>query len=195
MQFFESIVEGNSSDSREHPGCVRRAFNAAVSASHMADHNWEYSRRQRSGSASRFVNVNDYVQHLAEQTGGAFRDVRSIANAYKHLYSKRTDSTVSSAGAIVSVDLTDVDDQLVSISEEYEAPGTAFGSVVFTRKDGSKAAFSSVLDVILEYWRREFYGSAWSKYPPAEPGDIYYRRSLHRIHDCPFYGRVSDRTG
>ena len=42
-QFFESFVEGNYHDALENPGCVRRAFNAAVSASHLADHYFTYS--------------------------------------------------------------------------------------------------------------------------------------------------------
>jgi hypothetical protein len=35
--FFEAFVEGNALDCHEDPGDVRRAFNAAVSASHVAD--------------------------------------------------------------------------------------------------------------------------------------------------------------
>lgn len=41
-QFFEIFVEGNYEDCYQNPGCVRRAFNAAVSASQLADHYFNY---------------------------------------------------------------------------------------------------------------------------------------------------------
>jgi hypothetical protein len=37
VQFLESFVEGNAWDYKENPGCIRRAFNASVTASHLAD--------------------------------------------------------------------------------------------------------------------------------------------------------------
>src|SRR5437867_4495309 len=86
-QYFELFVEGNASDSRDHPECVRRAFNAAVAASQLADHNFEYGKRHNDDFIDRFGRVGQYVNHLSEQTNGAFRDVRSIATVYKHLYS------------------------------------------------------------------------------------------------------------
>jgi len=161
-EYFESFVQENAFDCHEHPGCVRRAFNAAVSASHLADHTFNYSQRHTSGCASRFRSVGEYVAHLSEETGGAFKDIRSIANAYKHLYSdadpkKAIHSSISSAGAIVSVDLTETDEEMVSLEEDYESTTTA---VVFTRKDGSRAAFLPALDAVLEHWRRELYESA-----------------------------------
>jgi hypothetical protein len=161
-QYFESFVQENAFDCHEHPDCVRRAFNAAVSASHLADHTFNYSKRHTSRDTSRFTSVGEYVAYLSEQTGGAFKDIRSIANAYKHLYSdtdpkKAVYSSVSSAGAIVSVELMETEEEMVSLAEDYESSTTA---VVFTRKDGSRAAFLPALDAVLEYWRRELYERA-----------------------------------
>jgi hypothetical protein len=90
-----------------------------------------------------------------EQTAGAFKDVRSIANAYKHLYTstdsrKAAHASVSSAGAIVSVELMDSDSEIASLFEDYDG---ARAAVVFVRKDGSKAEFLPVLDKVLDYWR------------------------------------------
>jgi len=43
--YFEAFVQDNYSDYVENPGSVRRAFNAAVSASHLADHYFEYYKK------------------------------------------------------------------------------------------------------------------------------------------------------
>ncbi|HEY2987609.1 MAG TPA: hypothetical protein VGL11_07775 [Candidatus Binatia bacterium] len=161
-QYFESFVEGNAFDCHEYPGCVRRAFNAAVSASHLADHGFNYSQRHMTGFAMQFPTLGDYLDYLSQQTNGAFKDIRSIANAYKHLYTstdqkKAVHSSVSSAGAIVSVDLTEIDADFASLSEDYDGSTLA---VIFTRKDGSKSAFLPALDAVIEYWRHELHGGA-----------------------------------
>ena len=85
-QFFESFVEGNAEDYLEHPGDVRRAFNAAVSASHAADHYYEYHGRHRPQLIAAYTSLGTFVEHLCAKTDGAFRDIRSVSNAYKHLY-------------------------------------------------------------------------------------------------------------
>lgn len=44
-EFFESFVEGNMEDCIKNPGCIRRAMNAAVSTSHLADHYFKFNKR------------------------------------------------------------------------------------------------------------------------------------------------------
>lgn len=162
-QFFESFVEGNSDDCQGNPGCIRRAFNAAVAASHLADHNFTFNRRHRPEQVSRFLNLGDYVKHLVNQTGGAFRDIRSIANAYKHLYTdidsrKAVYSSVSSSGSIELIELQCEDLNIGSISEEYMNHPVVpeFRSfVTFTRKDGTKSEFLPILNTVVDYWRTE----------------------------------------
>jgi len=110
MQFFESFVKGNNDDCHENPGCVRRAFNASVAASHLADHYFTYNKNHEPALVSKFAALGNYVDHLSRQTGGAFRDIRSIANAYKHLYTdidpkKITYNSVSSPAAIESIEM------------------------------------------------------------------------------------------
>jgi len=85
-QFFESFVEGNLFDCRDDPGDIRRAFNAAVAASHFADQYFEYNKRYCSNLVSAYENIGPFIQCLESLTNGAFRDIRSISNAYKHLY-------------------------------------------------------------------------------------------------------------
>ena len=43
--FFELFVQDNYKDYRANVGCIRQAFNAAVSASHMADHYFKYNQK------------------------------------------------------------------------------------------------------------------------------------------------------
>src|SRR3972149_8613751 len=103
-QFFEAFVLGNYEDCQQYPGCVRRAFNAAVSASHLADHYWAYYQKYDQSKVKGFKSFDAFLEFLSTNTGGCFRDIRSISNAYKHLYSsidpkKAVHSSISSTGA------------------------------------------------------------------------------------------------
>jgi hypothetical protein len=158
VEFLESFVEGNLIDCEEHPWCVRRAFNAAVAASHLADHYFNYNARHNPSQVSRFIKFGDYIEHLCRETNGAFRDIRSIANAYKHLYTGdkySAHSSVSSGGAISSIIFDASFSDLKAIEDEYEpesnmSEGRSF--VLFTRKDGSKAEFLPLLQNVVQYW-------------------------------------------
>ena len=168
MQFFESFVKGNNDDCHENPGCVRRAFNASVAASHLADHYFTYNKNHEPALVSKFAALGNYVDHLSRQTGGAFRDIRSIANAYKHLYTdidpkKITYNSVSSPAAIESIEIHGDGLEINSISAEYATKSGVQESrsfVSFTRKDGSKSEFLPILDAVVDYWRGEIYKSA-----------------------------------
>lgn len=166
-QFFESFVEGNQLDCEQNQGCVRRAFNAAVSASHLADHYFEFSRRNNPDAVREFPNIGKFVEHVSNQTSGAFRDVRSIANAYKHLYTDAASKYaahcyVNSCGSIETIELT-ADEALIGLSEEYfngAESSMARSAVVFTRKDKTKAEFLPALTAAVEYWRELIYDRA-----------------------------------
>lgn len=152
-EFFESFVEGNLEDCRENPGSVRRAFNAAISASHLADQWYTFNLRHNPLLVTGFKEIGQFVEYLSKETSGAFRDVRSIANAYKHLYTDVDSlygkhSVIDSSGAI---DLVEIDDsELVRAEKEY---GGSSSKVVFTRRDGSTLDFLPVLEKVVAYWR------------------------------------------
>ncbi len=162
IQFLDTFVDGNHDDCHANPGCVRRAFNASLAASHLADQYFAFNQRHKPAIVSRFPKIGDYVEHLSNQTNGAFRDIRSIANAYKHLYTdtdpkKATHSCVSSSGSIESIQLCENDSDVHTISEDYTgSPGKPEGRsfVAFTRKDGSKSEFLPILDTVVDYWRK-----------------------------------------
>lgn len=165
--FFESFVEGNSKDCHDMPGNVRRAFNAAVAVSHLADHYFTFNKRHNPNLVAAFSNIGSFVEHLSDKTGGAFRDIRSISNAYKHLYTnidpkKAAYSSVSSTLAIQSIELPG-DDGLISISEECSGSTEAEEGrcqVVFTRKDGTTSEFLPILKTCVDYWSTVFCGGA-----------------------------------
>ena len=157
-QFFEAFVEQNRWDCHENPGDIRRAFNAAVSASHLADHYFTFNKRHNPALVNQFKTIGAFIEHLSSKTNGGFRDIRSISNAYKHLYTDtgaqyETHSSVNSSGSIDAIKL--LDDHIDGMKEEFiEKTGdeTVGLSVVFTRKDGSRVQFLPVLDSVVDYF-------------------------------------------
>jgi hypothetical protein len=101
------------------------------------------------------------VEFLCAETEGAFRDVRSIANAYKHLYTnvdpqKSVHSTVESTGAVVCISFEHDHPDLDEIEEDYEV-GEQASMVVYRRKDGQRLAFLPVLERVHSFWSEFLY--------------------------------------
>jgi hypothetical protein len=151
---LQSFVEGNLADCQEDPGSVRRAFDAAISASHLADHWLTFNQRHNPGAVAAFKDIGPFVEHLSRSTSGAFRDTRSVANAYKHLYTDSSSmhgahSTIDSSGAIAGVEQLG-GSEIVKVEEHYE---DASSKVVFTRRDGTTVDFLPALEQVVGYWR------------------------------------------
>jgi hypothetical protein len=158
--FFELFVLGNSNDYYNNPGCLRRTFNASVAASHLADHYFTYNKCYKPDLVSKFNNIGDYVNHLSQKTSGAFRDIRSIANAYKHLYLDSDPktikyNTVSSPGVIQSIEVHEDDVGINLISTEFAPKSTLKEKISFTRIDGSKSEFLPILKAVVDYWKEK----------------------------------------
>lgn len=149
-EYFQAFVIGNYEDFLEHPDCVRRGFNAAIAASHMADHYFKYFKKNDPIRISRFQNLSGYVEYVSEQTSGCFKDIRSIANAYKHLYTWK-EVCISSAGAIEVVQIKNKDFSDVTCHSEAKNEST----VVFTRKTGEQFELLPALENVLDFWHRE----------------------------------------
>ena len=165
VYFFELFVLGNSDDYHENPGCLRRAFNASVAASHLADHYFTYNKCYEPALVSKFKTIGEYVNYLSLQTGDAFRDIRSIANVYKHLYTdidpkKTIYNTVSSPAVIESIEIHEDGLGIGFISTEYASESGVKEKISFTRIEGSKSEFLPVLDAVVDYWHSEIYKSA-----------------------------------
>lgn len=160
--FMEGFVDANFHDFRNDPGNVARAFNAAVAASHFLDHFYNYNAKKNPQLVAKFGSLTGLYDHVNKATNGAMRDVRSIANAYKHLYTfddarRAAHSTVSSAGAIESLRL-EWDDALESLDSDYpddllddsvERRGPA---VFVTRKDGSRSEVMPIIEAVIDYY-------------------------------------------
>ncbi len=145
--FFDGFVLGNYGDFAEHPDSVRHGFNAAMSASHMADHYYEYAKRHKLPEAVPYRTLGEFLKHLSDATGGTFGDIRSIANAYKHLYPDSDHSTVSSAGTIETVRLRRTD--VLDVFESYQ---TAGATVCYTTKDRGQFELLPVLERVVDFW-------------------------------------------
>ena len=155
-QYYEAFVLGNYEEYAANPGCVRRAFNAVVSTSHLADHWFQYYRRHDPPRVRHFKNIGDYVNHISCSTSGHFRDIRSIANAYKHLYTgadprKGQYSSVSSTGSIETIQLVG---GIGKLHEKYSSQGVS--TVIYTTKAGQQLELLPALRAVVEFWEKVF---------------------------------------
>ena len=109
--FFFAFVMGNYYDFCDNKDSIRHGFNAAVAASHLADHCYEYYYNHKNPKGiPTYRSIGQYLEYLSKKSQ-YFNDIRSIANAYKHLYQQdrckshgsKSHVTVSSAGSIETV--------------------------------------------------------------------------------------------
>src|SRR5690606_21700835 len=112
-----------------------------------------FNARHNPGFAAVYRTIGPFIAYLDSQTNGGFRDLRSISNAYKHLYTdtdqrKAARSNVSSSGSIESVVLA-IDQEVSEISEDYLTDKSV---IIFRRKDGNTSEFLPVLAQFVEFW-------------------------------------------
>jgi hypothetical protein len=151
--FYLSFVLGNYSDFQDQPDCLRCGFNAAVAASHMADHIWWYSKRHDPARISCFPERTDYLEYVNQRTNGFFRDIRGIANVYKHLYDdKDLRATIGSGGDIEAVTRKTGTIREVAYGD---GEGTDRVTVVYRRKTGKRFELLPVLTKIVDFWSKE----------------------------------------
>jgi hypothetical protein len=162
-EYYEAFVLGNQEDCIANPGCLRRAFNASVSASHLADHYFSFNTRHNPKLVANHVDNRAFLRYVDAATNGSFRDIRSISNAYKHLYEKERKAgrpprwSVSSGGSLESVQFEGVGRPLQSVETDYETAPHAI--VIFRRRDGTRGEFLPTLAGVVEFWSKLLYGS------------------------------------
>lgn len=156
--YFDAFVEGNREDCEADPACLRRAFNAAVSATHLADHFFEYYVRRKPSLLAGHKDPDAFGKFVGAQTGGAYTDIKSIANAYKHLYERKKRNgpqwTVASAGSLDAVEFGASEKRLLDIMADDLAGRWA---VIFRRRDGTQGEFLPTLDKVIDFWRQKLY--------------------------------------
>jgi hypothetical protein len=126
----------------------------------MADHYYWYYKKHDPKKVKSFGKYGDFIKYISGNTNDCFRDIRSISNAYKHLYTstdlkKATDSTVSSTGAIASIIFPDKKSELQKIEEQFSGDSkmdNQNSKVVFTRKDGQRIDFLPTLEMVIKFW-------------------------------------------
>jgi hypothetical protein len=154
-QYFDSFVWENYIECKGDPGSVRMAFNAAISAAHLADHYWAYLKRHDETRLYKFKHdVNNFREWLNKETNGASEDIRGIANAYKHLYTKGNEySEISSTGAVESVPLRH--SNVSEVFQDVDGGSETSCIVFYTTRAGVKKEFLPVLEVLVNYWRKK----------------------------------------
>lgn len=133
-EFYEGFLCEDYADWKAEPTSIRRAFHAAVSAFHLADHYCRYHQLRDTAFAQRYKEKNDQglrdFQETLRRRTPFFKIIQDMANAYKHLYT-RASCSISSGGAIETIEF---DNETVDHewSEGYSAVG-----VVIRHRDGS----------------------------------------------------------
>jgi len=156
--YHEAFTIGNYEDFKANPGDVRRAFNAAISASHLADHYLKYYRKNEPKRVKNYNKIGDYVEYISGRTKGYFRDIRSIANAYKHLYIGDNKlfadySSISSAGTIETIQI--IDQEIKEICEVPKSDKSNCSTVIYTKKSNEQIQFIVALESVMEFWKEE----------------------------------------
>jgi hypothetical protein len=149
--FFQGFVEMDHDDWREAPSDIRRAFHAAVSAFHLADHYYRYHARRNEGFLARYRNLGEFQKALA-QRAPLFKVIQDMANAYKHLYTYATCS-IASGGSIESMKYSGG-----TIEQDWpDAQGDMTSGIIIRRRDKSVIRFNEAIDAVIEMWRSVMY--------------------------------------
>ena len=151
--YFDSFVKENYDDYWANKGSIRLAFNAAVSASHMADHYYYYNKKYDLLKVKSFNRLRDFINFLSVETNDCFRDIWSISNAYKHLYATNIYVTITSPGAIERISFLDPKSEIKDLSSNLiESQNDE--KIVYTRKDGTQIDFLPTLETVIKYWAK-----------------------------------------
>lgn len=161
--FFDQFVERDYDDYVSDMGNIRLAFHAAISASHLADHFVNYYHNHNPSVLVSYITkydpsktktdsyVREFGEYISKNTNDCFKDLKSISNAYKHLYTG-TYATVGSPGALQSISFSGRKSQIKSIEDELTKDGDT-SRVVYTRKDGQQIDFLPTLKTVIDFWQ------------------------------------------
>lgn len=154
-EYYEAFTLGNYYDFINDSSSVMRAFNIAVSASHLADCYYNYNKINNPSLIRKYESLTGFIININQNTDNYFQDIRSIANAYKHLYTGikkdfSRHSTISSAGTIESIAF---EDEIINqLSEEPIDKNASAFIVVYTRKTGEQIQFKIAIETVVNFW-------------------------------------------
>lgn len=159
-EFYEAFAIGNYNEFIDEQSSVMKAFNSAVAASHLADCYFNYHKIHNPGLIHDFQNLTEFIKYINERTNNYFKDIRSISNAYKHLYTGLKEdyarhSSISSAGTIKSIIFED--EVIKQLSEESKDENKPEIIVIYTRKTGEQIHFLTAIKTVIEFWKTMIY--------------------------------------
>jgi len=151
LDYHDCFVCPNYQDFCEEENNVRKGFNAALSACHMADNYYNYYKANNPGKVSSFKQLKDFQVDLSSKTQ-YFNDIQSIAIAYKHLYTSysKPHVTIESGGVITCIRIHG------NNAVEIDGCGTDDSGkdiVIYTRKDLQKVRLKEALSHVLNIWQ------------------------------------------
>lgn len=158
--YYEAFTLGNYNDFVDDTDNVRKAINVAVAANHLADCYFNFHKKNNPKKVNRFNSLTDFRKYIYRKTDFYFRDIYSIANAYKHLYTGLKEnnakySTISSAGTIESIIFED--EEINQLSEEPKGENNYKMTVFYTRKTGEQIQFLKAIDCVIAFWETMLY--------------------------------------
>jgi hypothetical protein len=162
-EFLENFVVRNLRDFEADPAELYRGMNAAISASHMGDHLFNFCFRNKPEAVAKYRVPQGrlteiqwmqkcYTQYIIERTEretAPLNDIRSIANVYKHLYSD-TDIyyvNIGSPGALV------VGDNAIAVLDGWDGKGAH--AIFYQTKDDRRKLLLPAVKHVVRMWEKE----------------------------------------
>ena len=158
--FHIAFMIGNYNEFICDSSSVMKSFNSAVAASHLADCYYNYYKANNPELIQEYPNLSDFIEFINNKTDYYFRDIRSISNAYKHLYTGlREDyarhSSISSSGTIETIVFEN--EEIRQLEEDFSKNREPEMKVVYTRKSGEQINFINAIEQVKKFWDNLFY--------------------------------------
>ena len=158
-EYYWAFTLGNYHEFMNDKSSVMKAFNSAVSASHLADCYFNFYEKNNPKKIVEYKNLIEFINYISQNTNLFFKDIRSIANAYKHLYTGSNEknsnySSISSAGIIEVVafeteDINQISEEITELTSEL--------NVVYTRKTGEQFQYIEAIESVIRFWEKLIY--------------------------------------
>lgn len=152
--YYEAFTLGNYYDFINDPSSIMRAFNAAVASTHLADCYYNFYKKNDPKKVIAYNKLENFLDYISNETDNYFRDINSIANAYKHLYPRNQKhpeySTIPSTGAIESVKF--IGEEVEQVFEVPVDKNSLENIVVYTRRTGEQIQFKQAIETVINFW-------------------------------------------
>jgi hypothetical protein len=139
--YYDVFVLPNLHDYETDP-TIARAYNAAATASYLADVTLEfYKKNDPTSQIAQFGSIGDFVEHLTEREN-YFRIIRSVATVYRHLYNTDSKYNLPSPGPERIV--------VPAIDSELVKPDGVLDIIFRRPRDGMEFSLNVALKAVIE---------------------------------------------